>query len=139
MQPHAETLNVPQADRKFFTVATANRALGYVSRIVADLCAAYRDAVSLQQRMEMPMPDEQSDTLHREYERVIERLNAYVDELRDVGVELKDYEQGLVDFPALHEGREVYLCWKRGETEIVAWHEVNAGFSGRRNVTELAP
>jgi len=50
---------------------------------------------------------------------------------------LKDYEMGLIDFPAVHQGREVYLCWKLGEKQIVAWHEVDAGFSGRRDVKEL--
>lgn len=138
MHPHAEALRTPQAHRKYFTVDQANRALGYVSRVVGDLCQAYREAVSLQQRMEMPMPDEQSDALQADYERAIGRLNGYVDELHEVGVELKDYEQGLVDFPAVHHDREVYLCWKLGEAAIVAWHEVNAGFAGRRHVEELA-
>ena len=137
MNAHAQILGIPQADRKYFTVEQANAALGYVSRIVSDLCAAYRDALAVQRRMEFPMPDEQADPLHADYDRTIERLNSYVDELREVGVELKDYEMGLIDFPSVHQGREVYLCWKLGEKEIVAWHEVDAGFSGRRDVKEL--
>jgi hypothetical protein len=54
-----------------------------------------------------------------------------------VGVELKDFERGLVDFPALHQDREVLLCWHRGEDEIAFWHELDAGFGGRQSVELL--
>ena len=52
--------------------------------------------------------------------------------LRELGVVLRDLERGLVDFPSLRDGREVYLCWQEGEDEIAFWHEVDAGFAGRR-------
>jgi hypothetical protein len=49
-------------------------------------------------------------------------------------------EHGLVDFPSTFEGRWVYLCWHRGETNVEAWHEVDAGYAGRRELTpEQAP
>jgi hypothetical protein len=53
-------------------------------------------------------------------------------ELRGLEVVLRDLDRGLVDFPALREGREVYLCWQEGEDEIGFWHEPGAGFAGRR-------
>jgi hypothetical protein len=53
-------------------------------------------------------------------------------ELRELEVVLRDLEKGLVDFPAMRDGREVYLCWQEGEDEIAFWHEPDAGFSGRR-------
>ena len=52
-------------------------------------------------------------------------------ELREREVVLRDLERGLVDFPALKEGREIYLCWEEGEDEIAFWHEPDAWFSGR--------
>jgi hypothetical protein len=52
--------------------------------------------------------------------------------LQAMGVVLRDLERGLVDFPSLRDGREVYLCWQEGENEIAFWHEVDAGFPGRR-------
>jgi len=52
--------------------------------------------------------------------------------LRRFGCELKGVRQGLVDFPALRDGREVYLCWQYDEPEIAFWHEVDAGFAGRQ-------
>jgi hypothetical protein len=45
-------------------------------------------------------------------------------------------DQGLVDFPHLKEGREVYLCWKHGEEDIRYWHEIDAGFAGRKRIPE---
>ena len=53
-------------------------------------------------------------------------------ELREREIVLRDLDRGLVDFPALRDGREVYLCWEEGEPEIGFWHEPDAGFAGRR-------
>jgi hypothetical protein len=52
--------------------------------------------------------------------------------LRDREIVLRDLDQGLVDFPTLRGGAEVYLCWREGEDEIAFWHEPEAGFAGRR-------
>jgi hypothetical protein len=70
-------------------------------------------------------------------DRAVARLDELVDELNDVGVELKDYQTGLVDFVGRHDGRDVYLCWKLGEERITHWHELNAGFAGRKPVSLL--
>jgi hypothetical protein len=59
-------------------------------------------------------------------------LRESVRELRERDIVLRDLDRGLVDFPALRDGREVYLCWEEGEPEIGYWHEPEAGFGGRR-------
>ena len=59
-------------------------------------------------------------------------LRSAVTELREREILLRDLERGLVDFPALRDGREVFLCWQEGEDEVAFWHEVDAGFAGRR-------
>jgi hypothetical protein len=59
-------------------------------------------------------------------------LSRAVGELDAVEVVLRDVDRGLVDFPALREGQEVYLCWLIDEDEIGYWHEPGAGFAGRR-------
>lgn len=51
--------------------------------------------------------------------------------LQGAGVVLRDLERGLVDFPALRDGREVYLCWVEGEEQIAFWHDLDAGYAGR--------
>ena len=53
-------------------------------------------------------------------------------ELQAREIVLRDLDRGLVDFPALRDGREVYLCWEEGEEEIGFWHEPDAGHAGRR-------
>ena len=55
-----------------------------------------------------------------------------VEELLALGVQVKDIDTGLVDFPSLRDGEEVLLCWRLGEDEIAFWHTVDAGFAGRR-------
>jgi hypothetical protein len=52
--------------------------------------------------------------------------------LADAGVVVKDIDRGLVDFPALRDGREVFLCWQLGEDEVAHWHELETGYGGRR-------
>ena len=49
-------------------------------------------------------------------------------------IQIKDLERGLVDFPAFHEGREVYLCWEQGEEDIGFWHELDSGYAGRERL-----
>ena len=55
-------------------------------------------------------------------------------ELDAADIVVRDVERGLVDFPALRDGREVYLCWEEGEDDVSHWHEVDAGFSGRQDL-----
>ncbi len=53
-------------------------------------------------------------------------------EILELGVEIKDFEKGLCDFPHLRDGRVVLLCWMKGEDRIEWWHDVDAGFAGRQ-------
>jgi len=63
-----------------------------------------------------------------------EKFDVLVHLIQDTGVLIKDINTGLLDFPALRDGREVYLCWQYGEGEIAFWHEVEAGFAGRQSI-----
>ncbi|HRP09378.1 MAG TPA: DUF2203 domain-containing protein, partial [Gemmatimonadales bacterium] len=64
--------------------------------------------------------------------RLAGEIEACLDELEQVGCLFRGFEEGLVDFPARHEGRVICLCWRAGETEVSHWHELNAGFPGRQ-------
>jgi hypothetical protein len=131
-----QSTDAPEPAKVYFTVAEANQALPYVSRIIDDVTGVYRRIVDLRRRLEQAEPG-QDQNLEREYEKAMDRLSHLVDELHAVGVELKDFEKGLIDFPAWHEGREVLLCWKKGEAEVAYWHETDAGFAGRHSVEQL--
>lgn len=128
--------NKPKRGKKYFSVLEANRALPYVSRVVNDITEVYARIVELRRHLEK-ISTHQAQDLEREYDRSMDRLSDLIDELHLVGVELKDFEKGLLDFPAIHEGRVVLLCWKRGENHVTHWHEVDAGFAGRQPVGQL--
>lgn len=121
---------------KRFTLAQANQTLPLVKRIVADIVHAHADAARCQKQLETAKPA-QEHQLRDRIQTDLEHLQDYVDELTDVGCELKDYKTGLIDFVGSHEGRDVCLCWKLGEERIGFWHELSAGFAGRRPVSEL--
>jgi hypothetical protein len=72
--------------------------------------------------------DELQQTIDHEAEEVIR----CVEELQDLGVLVKDLDEGLIDFPALRGEEEVLLCWRLGEDEVGFWHSLEDGFAGRR-------
>jgi hypothetical protein len=66
------------------------------------------------------------------YANLLIELTSQTSELEMLGVQLKDFDRGLVDFPSLREGRVVLLCWQIGEgDEVEWWHDVEDGFAGR--------
>lgn len=66
------------------------------------------------------------------YAQAILGLMDAMETIQSLGVEIKDMERGLCDFPSLREGRIVYLCWLLGEDTIEWWHDTDAGFAGRQ-------
>lgn len=68
------------------------------------------------------------------YAKTMQDFVELINQLNSYGCVLKDIPQGLVDFPAIRDGREVYFCWKLGETEIEFWHELDTGFIGRKPI-----
>jgi hypothetical protein len=68
----------------------------------------------------------------REIAQPLVELSRALGELEAMDIVLRDLDRGLVDFPALRDGEEVYLCWLLDEDEIRFWHEPDAGFAGRR-------
>ncbi len=68
---------------------------------------------------------------------VIDRMQAGVARIDEIGVTLREIETGLIDFPALASGRQIWLCWRLGEDDIAFWHELGDGFGGRRALADL--
>ncbi len=71
--------------------------------------------------------------------RVVEDLDAAINAIGDLGVDLKDAELGLVDFPAVLDGEAVYLCWQFGEDRVRFWHRRSDGFAGRQPLPGVPP
>ncbi|MFN0197960.1 MAG: DUF2203 domain-containing protein [Planctomycetaceae bacterium] len=133
--------------RKYFTVESANRALPLVRGIVNDIVALYHDIHERKERLnrirhlpghrqENSAYSEELEQIEEELDKDIARLEGFISELSQIGVELKDPLKGLVDFYSLMDGREVYLCWMQGEAEVAHWHELNTGFQGRQSLLE---
>jgi hypothetical protein len=115
--------------KKYFTPEQANATLPLVRAIV-------RDITTLAESQERGVFEKGADeALQRDRERLAE----CVAELTALGIELKDPCTGLIDFPSLRDGREVYLCWKLGEPDVEYWHELDAGFAGRQKLNADAP
>ena len=126
----------PSRPKRRFTLAQANSALPLVRRIVGDIVKTHGLVLRLQAEMERASGKEQAATQGR-LDQSVGKLEEYIDELNEVGCELKDYQVGLIDFVGRHESRDVYLCWKLGEEQVGFWHELNAGYAGRQPVTAL--
>ena len=140
-----------QPSRRYFTVEEANRALPLVRAIVADIVRQWQIVSDLEQRLapvldrrrtsraEEDPYDAELASRQAELSREQATFRAYLNELEKLGVELKGAHIGLCDFPSLRDGREVYLCWKLGESEVSHWHELHAGFSGRQPIERDEP
>ncbi|HEY6290706.1 MAG TPA: DUF2203 domain-containing protein [Terriglobia bacterium] len=68
-----------------------------------------------------------------------EKITEAIKQIHEIGCVVKDLDEGLVDFPTLREGREVYLCWKLGEERIGYWHGLDEGFAGRKPLNADGP
>ncbi len=74
-----------------------------------------------------------------EREKSATRLRDALNEIQETGCLIKDLDEGLIDFPALRGGKEVYLCWKLGEQRITHWHGLDEGFAGRKPLDDVEP
>jgi hypothetical protein len=134
----------PRGLTKTFTPELANRSLPLVRRIVEDIVVQFSRWQSRVREFELVSasnsvsdPNPRAEELEREVATLAEELEHFHRELSGLGVEFKDYAMGLVDFPAEHEGRPVYLCWRLGEAAVEYWHEADAGFAGRQPLTPV--
>jgi hypothetical protein len=127
----------PSRPRRRFTLQQANATLPLVRRIVADVVRIHGEAGKLQQQFEKVVGTAEQGAVQSRLEQAMHRLEDFVDELSEVGCELKDYQSGLIDFTGRHLGRDICLCWKLGEGDIAFWHETNTGFAGRKPVSLL--
>ena len=119
--------------RRHYTLAEANAALGWVEEAIADLRSA-REGLSDEEAREALAeagPQNGGGDPGRVVSEAFVQLRAALERFQEEEVVLRDLDRGLVDFPALRDDREVYLCWLEGEDEIGYWHDLEAGFAGR--------
>ena len=127
---------------RHFTPEEANAALEQVRPLVEKLVGHRRDHVAALARQEEleerirgnggGIPPSTLAEAAEEVEREARALAKAIDEIDEHGAQVKDLDEGLIDFPALRGGETVLLCWKLDEDEIRYWHTVEDGFAGRR-------
>ncbi len=136
---------------KAFTVDEANRLVGAMERVMAEIERLGGEVEEHHRRLQIldalwgPKVLAEENPDHAEFIRDREKLDAIVerieclvrDEILAKGVRFPPggVEQGLLDFSTTLDGRWVYLCWMRGEPSVEHWHEITDGFAGRQHVT----
>ena len=119
---------------RHFTIAEANALIGELEPLLAEL----RDArerltdVDAHALLAEAAPTNGGGAGGRAVGEAFLEVRGLLVSIQGSGVVIRDIERGLIDFPALRDGEEVYLCWALGEDEVAWWHEVDAGYRGRQ-------
>jgi hypothetical protein len=113
---------------KYFTPTGANKTLPLVKKIVSDILSTAREIRLLTE----DYGDAATD--NPKIAKLMNDLNSFLKELEEIGCYYKDpnFKIGLVDFPSIIDGREVYLCWRSDEDEILYYHDIESGYLGRK-------
>jgi hypothetical protein len=140
---------------RFYDIDEANEALPEVERILLDLrdqraeLVRLRDAVlqatgpDRETAADRPGPGEPGSAaadmrlMRLRMQGLIDQMQAGVTRLVERDVTLREIETGLIDFPALANGRQIWLCWRLGDGPLDWWHELDDGFAGRRRLADL--
>lgn len=117
-------------DLKYFTPAEARNTLPLVRKIVKDILDTSREMRLI--------ADEIGGDVEKDPRilKLADSIEDFMQELEEIGCFFKDwnFSIGLVDFPSIVEGREVFLCWKSDEEDILYYHEPGSGFAGRKPI-----
>ena len=129
--------------RRLFSLEEANRLVPWLERTFQGLAQSMRRLQGLRERLSTIQRERQRlngtfdryneyNSLQAELDSISSEIQGIVDEIIAEGIIVRDISSGLVDFPHVRQGREVYLCWISGEDSIEFWHETDRGFSHRQ-------
>ena len=128
--------------RRLFTLAEANAKLAWLESQFAEADSVRSALANQHQRLQGQHRtgkrnggSEHADELtaaQRQIEKLERQLVTIVEGIQSQGIQVRDLNTGLVDFPGLRNGVEVHLCWHRGEADIRYWHPTSTGFAGRQ-------
>ncbi len=121
---------------KLFTVEEANQLLPAVRELLRDIQSSRRRLAPFANsaRLAADAAEQGGGGIANgvRYAGILTNFTAKMSELESLGVQLKDFDRGLIDFPSLRDGKVVLLCWQLGEGDSLEWwHDVDAGFAGR--------
>ncbi len=122
--------------KKHYTVDEARTLIPDVRKWLQLIAHCRARSEKLEKRFEKDLAtgyDIGGDSVNQ-YIRSLVELRVLLLEFHSREIQLKDVERGLIDFPSLREGREVFLCWELDEEDIEHWHELDSGFAGREPI-----
>lgn len=120
---------------KYFTLDEANRAVEEIRPLMARILEIRQALLDGQSELGVVLENHAANGGSRAASQAAEgfrQMESLIQRIQATGAEVKDINSGLLDFLALREGREVYLCWQYGEDRIRFWHDLEAGFAGRQ-------
>ena len=119
--------------KKHYTLEEARALLPQIREWFALLDQAQEEMEGIEKRL-ASLTEEGRDlggeTVDR-WAKTLAKLRCLLHEFQSREIQVKDLQRGLIDFPALREGREVFLCWEKDEEDIENWHDIDTGYSGR--------
>jgi hypothetical protein len=129
---------------RYFGIDEANELLAVARPVLQELSddrerVAEAQSVLQRERENNGSAEHAEELAQREHEirEVVQRMQRAVSQIDAWGITLRDISSGLIDFPALANGRPIWLCWRLGEDDIGWWHETNVGFDGRQPLSDL--
>ena len=129
--------------KKYFTIKSAQKQLPKIKKALLklqNLKKAIDAILSIRidpREIEYDEFLETNTKLNKEYHKLSYEFYRELEKLEKIGCVLKDLEQSLIDLYCRFEGRDIFLCWKLGEDNIKAWHEIDSGFAGRKPIVDL--
>jgi len=113
---------------KYFSQVEAQKTLPLVKQIVKDILDTSKEMRLLAEEIEGDFRE------NSEVKKMVDNINHFMKELEEIGCYYKDWNFtiGLVDFPAVINGEEVFLCWRSDEDDIKYYHEIEEGYTGRK-------
>ncbi len=132
---------------KRFTLSEARDLLPYVGRLIREAVSLKQEYAQAERAIQafsgqitlmggMIVDRARIHEARTQRERSAEALKQAIEKIQESGCLIKDLDVGLLDFPTLFRGQEVYLCWKMGESDIQFWHGVHEGFAGRKPIDQ---
>ena len=123
----------------YFTISSANEKLPIVIEKFKNVTSLKNEIMKIEQQLSSSLSPtsnfEQYVTIKQNLNSILSKFYQAIEDLENTGVVIKGIDEGLLDFPAKRFDDEIWLCWKKGETEIKFWHEKDIGFSGRKPIS----